>query len=107
MPQPPQLTTEQRQAALQKAAVVRRERAELKERLKMGSLTLAELFARAEGDDVIGKTKALTIIESLPGVGKIKARRAMAQIGIAETRRVRGLGELQRAALLAEFPADG
>ncbi len=107
MPQPPQLTDEQRQAALKKAAAVRRARAELKERLKMGSLTLAELLAQSEGDDVIGKTKALTIIESLPGVGKIKARRAMAEIGIAETRRVRGLGDQQRAALLAAFPADG
>lgn len=106
MPQPPALTDEQRQAALRKAAAVRRARAELKERLKMGSLTLAELFERAATDDVIGKTKALTIIESLPGVGKIKARRAMADIGIAESRRVRGLGEQQRAALLATFSSD-
>ncbi len=38
MPQPPALTPEQRQAALDKAAKVRRERAEVKEKLKMGSI---------------------------------------------------------------------
>ena len=47
MPQPPALTAEQRQAALEKAAKVRRERAEVKEKLKMGSLTLAELLNQA------------------------------------------------------------
>jgi hypothetical protein len=106
MPQPPALTDEQRQAALRKAADVRRARAELKERIKSGAVTLHDVFARAENDDVVGKTKALTILESLPGVGKITARRAMAEIGIAESRRVRGLGEQQRAALLATFPAE-
>jgi hypothetical protein len=106
MPQPPALTDEQRQAALRKAADVRRARAELKERIKSGAVTLHEVFVRAEKDEVIGKTKALTILESLPGVGKITARRAMAEIGIAESRRVRGLGEQQRAALLATFPAE-
>jgi hypothetical protein len=106
MPQPPALTDEQRQAALRKAADVRRARAELKELIKSGAVTLHDVFVRAEMDDVIGKTKALVILEALPGVGKITARRAMADIGIAESRRVRGLGEQQRAALLATFPAE-
>lgn len=106
MPQPPVLSTEQRQAALRKAAEVRRIRADVKERLKSGALTLAQLLDAAATDEVIGKTKALTVLEALPGVGKITARRAMADIGIAETRRIRGLGEQQRAALLAAFPPE-
>ena len=97
---PPALTDEARQAALEKAAVARRERAELKNRLKMGSLTLREVLNGGDGDEVIGKTKMLTVLESLPGLGKVKARRLMEQIGIAETRRVRGLGDKQKAALL-------
>jgi hypothetical protein len=105
MTQPPPLTDEQRQAALAKAAQVRRARAELKERLKMGSLSLGELLAAAETDEVVAKTKVLSVLESLPGVGKVKARRAMEEIGIADTRRVRGLGEQQRRALLEEFPS--
>jgi hypothetical protein len=106
MPQPPTLTDDQRQAALRKAAEVRKARAELKEKLKAGKLTLAQLLVKADGDDVIGRTKTLTILESLPGVGKITARRKMAELGIAETRRIRGLGEQQRAALVAAFPPE-
>lgn len=105
MPNPPALSEEQRAAALAKAAEARRVRAELKERLKMGSVTLAEVFVQAETDDIVGKLKVLALLESLPGVGKVKARRKMDEIGISDTRRIRGLGEQQRKALLAEFSA--
>jgi hypothetical protein len=100
---PPALSDEQRKDALAKAAAARRARSELKERLKMGSLTLVEVLDRVATDDVVGKTKVLAILESLPGVGKVKARRAMEEIGISETRRLRGLGDQQREKLLAEF----
>jgi hypothetical protein len=103
MPQPPSLTPEQREQALAKAAAARRARAELKEQLKSGSLSLSGLLQRAESDEHTGGMKVLAVIESLPGVGKVKARRTMDQIGIADTRRVRGLGEQQKKALLAEF----
>ncbi len=103
MAQPPALTPEQRAAALAKAAAARTARAELKERLKLGSLTLAEVLAQGETDELVGKTKVLAILESLPGVGKVKARRTMDEIGIADSRRVRGLGSQQREALLAAF----
>lgn len=100
---PPSLSDEQRREALAKAAAARRARAEMKEKLKMGSLTLREALDRAGDDDVVGKTKVLAVLESLPGVGKVKARRAMEEIGISETRRLRGLGGQQREKLLAEF----
>jgi signal recognition particle GTPase len=99
MPLPPSLSQEQRQAALEKAGAARRQRAELKEKLKMGSLTLQELLDQAERDEVVGKMKMLTVLESLPGLGKVKARRLMEEIGISETRRVQGLGQKQREAL--------
>ncbi|NIR41023.1 MAG: integration host factor, partial [Actinobacteria bacterium] len=86
-----------------KAAEARRVRAELKQRLKMGSLTLRELLQQADGDELVGKTKVLAVLESMPGVGKVKARRTMEEIGIAENRRLRGLGAKQRADLLATF----
>ncbi|HEX7097497.1 MAG TPA: integration host factor, actinobacterial type [Acidimicrobiales bacterium] len=103
MANPPALTDEQRQAALEKAAAARRARAEIKERLKMGSLSLPELFELADKDETVGKIKVLALLESLPGVGKVKARRVMEDIGIAETRRVQGLGAQQRAKLLEAF----
>ena len=105
MAQPPSLSPEQRQSALDKAGQARRARAELKERLKMGSISLRELLDQGDGDEVVGKTKVLAVLESLPGVGKVKARRTMEEIGISETRRVRGLGSQQREALLQTFGA--
>jgi hypothetical protein len=104
MPLPPQLSDEQRQAALAKAAEARRARADLKEKLKMGSLTLKELLDQSDADDIVGKMKVVAVLESLPGVGKVKARRTMEDIGISETRRVRGLGDQQRRELLKSFP---
>ena len=103
MPLPPQLTPEQRQAALAKAGEARRKRAELKHKIKGGHVTLKELFDKA-GDDVVAKTKVLAVLESLPGVGKVKARRTMDEIGIAESRTIKGLGTQQREALLKAFP---
>ena len=99
MPLPPSLSPDQRQAALEKAAAARRQRAELKEKLKMGSITLRELLDQAERDDVVGKMKVVAVLESLPGVGKVKARRLMEEIGISDARRVQGLGENQRKKL--------
>ena len=99
MPLPPALSPDQRQAALDKAAAARRQRAELKEKLKMGSITLRELLEQGERDEVVGKMKVVAVLESLPGVGKVKARRLMEEIGISDARRVQGLGDNQRKKL--------
>jgi hypothetical protein len=103
MANPPSLTPEQRAAALQKAGEVRAARAELKEKLKMGSVSLADVLKQADSDEVVGKLKVLSLLESLPGVGKVKARRLMEDIGISESRRVKGLGPQQRQALLEQL----
>jgi signal recognition particle GTPase len=103
MANPPVLSPEQRAAALQKAAEARTARAELKEKLKMGSLTLSDALSKADADDVIGKLKVVSMLESLPGLGKVKARRVMEAVGISESRRVRGLGPQQRQALLEQL----
>src|SRR5438309_8959361 len=99
MPLPPALSPDQRQAALEKAATARRLRAELKEKLKMGSLTLQELLQQGDADEIVGKMKVLSVLESLPGLGKVKARRLMEEVGISETRRIQGLGDKQRQKL--------
>lgn len=103
MPNPPQLTPEQRTAALAKAAEARRVRADVKARLKMGTVTLNELITQADGNPIIAKIKVLAVLESLPGIGKVTARRKMEEIGIAESRRLSGLGPQQREKLLREF----
>ena len=100
---PPHLTDEQRRQALVKAGEARRARAEVKELLKMGSLTVAGLLERADGDEILARMKVLAVLESLPKLGKVKARRTMEEIGISESRRLRGLGVQQRSALVSRF----
>ncbi len=106
MPLPP-LSPEQRAAALQKAADARRSRAELKARLKNAGASLADVLASGDTDDVIGKMRVAAVLEAMPGVGKVRAQRIMEKLGISPTRRVRGLGAHQRAALEREFAAGG
>ncbi len=103
---PPALSPEARQAALVKAAEARRVRAELKDRLKMGSVTFPEVVKLAATDDVVGKTKVLAVLESLPGLGKVKARKILDEVGIADSRSLRGLGEKQKAALIERLSGD-
>ena len=84
-----------------KAGEARAARADIKARLKMGSMTLSE--ALDSDDRNVSKLKVVSMLESLPGVGKVKARRVMEDIGIADNRRVQGLGAQQRAALLDQL----
>jgi hypothetical protein len=99
----PSLSPEQRAAALEKAAAARKARAELKDKLKHGGMSLREVLDAAEADDVVGKMKVSAVLEALPGVGKVRAQQMMEKFKIAESRRVRGLGDNQRRALLEEF----
>jgi len=103
MPSPPHLNDEQRLAAREKAAEARRIRSEIKQRLKIGSMTMAELLEEADTVPTVARMKVLAAVESLPGVGKVTARRTMERIGIAESRRLSGLGSQQRTALLEAF----
>lgn len=99
----PQLTPEQRADALAKAAAARRERAAVKNRLKNAQGSLKDVITEGKENDVVGKMKVSALLESLPGVGRVRARQVMEEIGISESRRVRGLGANQVAQLLERF----
>ncbi len=99
----PDLTPEQRAAALEKATVARRRRAEIKTALKSRSMALSEVLALAETDEAIAKMKVQTLLESLPRVGANTAAQLMADVAIAPSRRVRGLGPVQREELIRRF----
>ncbi len=101
----PPLTPEERQAALDKAAAARRERAEVKNRLKNSGASLTEVLRDGRTNEVIGKMKVLDLLQAMPGLGKVRASQLMQRIGISESRRVRGLGTNQVAALEREFDA--
>jgi S13-like protein len=98
----PVLTPEQRTQALAKAAEARKKRAELKGELKSGKRTLKDVLDRS-GDDIVGKMKVSNVLESLPGVGKVRAQKLMEELDISASRRVRGLGAKQREMLLEKF----
>ena len=102
----PDLSPEQRAAALEKAAAARKARAELRERLKTKGATVGDVLKQGETDEVIGKMRVSAVLESLPGVGKARAAKIMERLEISPTRRVRGLGANQRKALEAEFSGE-
>ena len=94
----PQLTAEQRKAALEKAAQARHARAELRANIKSGKVTLEEVLD--SDDPIANRMKVSALIESLPGYGKAKATKIMDELGISASRRVKGLGARQREQLL-------
>ena len=94
----PTLTDEQRKAALEKAAPARHARAELREKVKTGKVSLKEVLDST--DPIAERMKVSALIESLPGYGKAKAAKIMDELGISATRRVKGLGARQREQLL-------
>ncbi|WP_127842092.1 integration host factor, actinobacterial type [Actinomyces wuliandei] len=99
----PELTPEQRAAALEKAAAARLRRAEVKSVLKSGRLSLSRFLADAQDDKALGRMKVRTLLLSLPRVGETTADTVLEEVGIAPTRRVRGLGSQQRAELIRRF----
>lgn len=99
----PQLTPIQRAQALEKAAVARRRRAEIKTKVKNRQMSLSEVLTLAESDEAIAKMRVLALLESLPRIGVTTAANLMDEYGIAPTRRIRGLGHLQSQALVDRF----
>lgn len=83
----PEMTEEKRKAALERSLAARRERMEFKDLVRKGELSLADAL-----DDDRAKR--------IPGIGKAKADDIMRKLGIAENRRVQGLGSRQREGIV-------
>lgn len=96
----PTLSPEQRQQALDKAAAARRARSELLDQIKKGTTTVGGVLQRAETDEIARKTKVTQLLKALPGYGPAKVSDLLEQAQIPENRKVGGLGERQRQALL-------
>ncbi len=100
---PPTLTPKQRAEALVKATAARRSRAEIKSKVKSGEISIGDVLHIAGEDQSIGKMRVSELLESIPGVGKIRAKLMMERLSISSTRRIQGLGRHQRGELLSEF----
>ncbi|MBE6482140.1 MAG: integration host factor MihF [Actinomyces ruminicola] len=99
----PELSPRQRADALCKAAAARDRRARAKAQLKRGALTVSGLLEAAQSDEALAKMRALDLLRSLPRMGSVGARAVLEEVGIAASRRVRGLGPRQRAELVRRF----
>ena len=100
---PPQLSPEERKAALEKAKLSRQMRASAKNKIKSGELSLSDLFNQAQTDPVIGKMRVADLLAAMNGVGKIRASAIMERLKISPTRRIQGLGKHQLSSLISEF----
>lgn len=100
---PPQLTPEQRQQALLKAAISRKRRAEVKIKIKNGEFSVDTILEIAKSDDAVAKMRVKELLESLSGVGKVRAQSLMERLNISPSRRIQGLGRLQIKQLREEF----
>jgi guanylate kinase len=100
---PPQLSAEQRAAALAKASASRKRRAEIKSQIKSGQVGIDEVLSLASTDEAIGKMRVKELLESLAGVGKIRVISLMERLNISPTRRIQGLGRHQLKELRNEF----
>ena len=95
----PNLSPEDRKKALEKAAQARQARADLRHRIKSGTVSFADVMKKAD-DPIVARMKVATLLESLPGFGKAKAAKVMEELEISPSRRVQGLGARQRELLM-------
>ncbi len=98
----PKLSPEAQKEALAKAAAARTARAELRQKVKSGEISITKVLQMTD-DPVAAKIKVTTLLESLPGYGKAKVAKLMDELSIDPSRRVKGLGEVQRKALINYF----
>jgi DNA uptake protein ComE-like DNA-binding protein len=98
----PNLSEADRKKALEKAAKARQARAELRQKIKAGKMSFAEVMKKSD-DPIIARMKVSTLLESLPGYGKAKAAKIMEELEISESRRVQGLGARQREMLMKKL----
>lgn len=95
----PRLSDQEKSEALKKAQLMRKRRNQIRQQLKSGQRTLRDVLQKAD-DEALARMRVAYLIESLPRIGKLKARKIMEDIGIDKSRRVQGLGSRQREALL-------
>ena len=94
------LSDSERTQAREKATAARAVRADLKVKLKSGETSVGDVVNGMSMDPAVGRLKVLDLLKALPGVGDVRAAGIMNDVGIAATRRVRGLGVHQRQALI-------
>ena len=99
----PKLTEEELQAARRAATEARRTRADFKQRVRQGTLTIGDALERASKDEVLAHIKVVDLLKTQRRIGQVRAEEIMAKLSIAPTRRIRGLGKHQIDGIVEEF----
>lgn len=99
----PARTPEQRADALARALASRQERARVRQALRDRTISPLDVIRGAEENPLWASFRVVWLLESVPGIGPARAERIMEHLAIARSRRIQGLGERQRAALIDQF----
>lgn len=82
----------------ERSVEVRRKRSALKERLKAGEISPADVL-NDEGN-VASKIRLFAFLKNCPGVGAVGARTLLRALGLSETKTIRSLGPVQKARIV-------
>ena len=93
------------QRAFERVAVARDAIAGVVASVASAQVTLAEAFARADADPLVGRVFAVKVIEVVPGVGKVAARRTLAALDVPDGAALAELAPDRRQRILAAIGA--
>jgi len=99
--QPPKISNRFRRKAGRKAVEARQERAEVKAQVSNGKLYFFDLFSDPRKS--ISRMKLVDLLQSVPGIGKVRAELILERTKISPSRRIGGVGHRQLELLRQEF----
>jgi guanylate kinase len=99
--QPPKISNRFRRKAGEKAVAARRERATTKALVASGELFFFDLFKDERKS--IARMKLIDLLQSVPGIGKVRAELILDRTKISPSRRIGGVGHRQIELLREEF----
>ena len=99
--QPPKLSNRFRRKAGRNAVLARQERARIKDQVSSGELNFFSLFESKS--KAIARMKMIDLLQSVPGIGKVRAQVILERAKISPSRRIGGIGNRQLALLRREF----
>lgn len=87
-----------REEALALAQQLRAARESVTERIRSGDIDVREVLGSE--DPLVGRVKVVSVVENVPGLGKVKARRILDEVGVSAALKIHQLDGATRRALL-------
>lgn len=100
------ITPEVRSRAVREAVRARQLRGDWVARLRSGDATIEECLNASVDDEILGKMRCINLIRTQKGYGQYRAEALMAELDIAPSRRLGGLGCRQRQRLIEHFAQE-